>query len=246
MDRMIYLSMQGAKQLLLAQATTANNLANVSTPGFKQDLDRFEHLPVYGPGYPSRVYANDERVGTDLAPGAMMTTGRDLDIAISDNGWLSVQAADGSEAYSRRGDLRISENGVLIDGAGQVLLGNGGPIVIPANQALNIGTDGTITIRPLGQSAETLAVIDRLRLVKPEPDLLIKGEDGLMRLREGGEAEVDAEVKVLSGVLENSNVNAVEAMVRMIEYARAFEAQVKFFETAETNDQQSAQIMRLN
>jgi flagellar basal-body rod protein FlgF len=245
MDHMLYIAMAGAKNVALAQHTNSNNLANVSTVGFKADLDAFESLPVYGPGHDSRVYTQDERKGLDLNPGAMMTTGRDLDVAINGEGWLAVQADDGTVAYSRRGDLRINSAGLIEDGGGRLVMGINGPTAVPPYDKLVIGRDGTISIRPLGQGANTLAVVDRLRLVNPPREALAKGEDGLMRTQDGRSADPDASVAIINGALESSNVNSVEAMVKMIELARNFETQVKLMKVADDTDAASTRIMQM-
>lgn len=245
MDRLLYVAMTGASQTMLAQAANSHNLANVSTTGFRADLEAFRSLPVYGPGYPGRVYAMTESKGVDFSPGSIVTTGRDLDVAVNGSGWIAVQAPDGTEAYTRAGDLRVTSGGMLVTGAGHPVLGNAGPIAIPPYETLEIGADGTISIRPLGQGAETLAVVDRIKLVDPPLQDLEKGQDGFLRLKDGTAAAPDARVRLVSGALESSNVNAVDAMVRMIELARQFELQVKAMKTAEENDAVSARLMQL-
>lgn len=246
MDRMLYLAMTGAKQMMTAQAVNTNNLANASTTGFKADLEQFRSMPVFGPGLPSRVYAMSERPGTDFTPGPINTTGRPLDVAVRGQGWMAVQAPDGTEAYTRAGDLRIDSNGLLVTGAGHPVLGDGGaPIAIPPAEKLEIGVDGTISIRPVGQEASTLAEVDRIKLVNPNYQDLSKGEDGLMRLANGELAPADAAVQLASGALEGSNVNTVEAMVNMIELARQYETQVKMMRAAKDNDEATSQMMRL-
>lgn len=245
MDRMLYVAMSGAKQALLAQAANSHNLANVNTPGFRGDLNQFRAMPVFGPGYATRVYAMQERPGVDHSPGTVQSTGRPLDIALKGDGWIAVQAADGREAYTRAGDLHIGSSGLLLTGAGYPVLGNGGPIAIPPGENLEIGLDGTISLRLLGQPANALAEVDRIKLVNPSPSQLVKESDGLFRLREGTTAPADASVSVIAGSLEGSNVNAVEAMVNMITLSRQFELQVKLMRTAEQDDEAAAQMMRL-
>lgn len=242
---MVYVAMNGAQQTTLAQAIHTNNLANVSTTGFRADLAAFQSLPVTGPGWASRAYAQPQPNGVDLSSGPLITTGRDLDIAINGTGFIAVQAPDGSEAYTRAGDLHISPNGLLATGAGHLVLGNGGPIALPPAEKLEIGADGTISIRPVGQSATTLAIVDRIRLVNPAPESLRKGADGLLRSQDGIQAAPDAKVQVSPGALEGSNVNAVEAMINIIALAREFEVQVKMMKTAEETDSASTQLMRL-
>lgn len=245
MDRMLYLAMSGAKQTMLAQAAVSHNLANANTVGFRADLEAFRSMPVFGPGHPSRVFAMSERPDVDYRAGTVISTGNNLDVAINGDGWLAVQAQDGSEAYTRAGDLRIGSNGILETGAGHPVLGNGGPVAIPPHETLEIGSDGTISILPLGQDPNALADVDRLKLVNPDIKQLVKGEDGLFRLEDGSQAPADASVSLIRGSLESSNVNTVQAMVEMISLSRQFEMQIKAMRTVDENEQQTAQMMRL-
>ncbi len=246
MDHMIYLAMSGAKQTMHRQATNNHNLANVSTTGFRADLDAFRSLPVHGPGHPSRVYVSDERAGVDFSPGQIVHTGRNLDVAISGDGFIAVQAPDGSEAYTRAGDLRITSAGLLETGTGLPVKGNGGPIAISPYERMEIGSDGTITIQPVGQQATALAVLDRIKLVKPKITELEKADDGLLRLQSGDVAPADAAVTLVTGSIESSNVNSVDALVNMISLSRQYEMQVKMMKTAEENDAASARLMRMS
>lgn len=246
MDRMLYLAMNGASQIVQSQAIATNNLANLSTTGFKADLAQFRSMPVLGPGEPSRVYAMTESPGVDMSAGPIDQTGRSLDLAINGNGWFAVQTPDGSEAYTRAGDLHISSAGLLVDGAGHPLIGSsGGPIAIPPYEKLDIGADGTITIRPLGQQANVLAQVDRIKLVNPANSDLVKGTDGLMHAKDGLPVPADASVTVTSGALEGSNVNPIDSMVRIIELARQYETQVKLMSTAKQDDAASDQLLQL-
>ena len=246
MDRMLYVAMTGARELMIAQAAISNNLANVSTPGFKADFAQQRAMPLFGEGYDSRVFAMTERPATDFAQGPLQTTGRELDLAISGDGWMAVQAPDGSEAYTRAGDLRLSPLGLLVTGAGHPVIGDGGPITVPPAEKIEIGNDGTISLRPLGQSAEALVVLDRIKLVRPDVTSLEKGEDGLIRIKDGGgPAEADAQVRLVSGTLEHSNVNMVDALVDMIDNARRYELQVKLMRTSEEDDAAASQLLRL-
>lgn len=246
MDRMLYVAMSGAKQTLQAQAANTHNLANLSTSGFRADLLAFRSMPVFGPGYPSRVYAMAERPGTDFSRGAIVSTGRELDVAIKGDGWIAVQGPDGREAYTRDGNLQISNTGMLKTSAGHPVLGNAGPVAIPPADRPQIGSDGTISIVPRRQSAAALAVVDRVKLVKPPVSQLEKRSDGLMHMKDRDAiASPDAGVYLISGSLETSNVNAVEAMINMIALARQFEMQVKLMQTARQNDAASTEMMRI-
>ncbi len=245
MDRMLYVAMSGANGLLRGQEALAHSLANLSTVGFKGVLQAARSVPVTGDVYPSRVYARVGLAGPDFSQGPIVRTGRDLDVAVDGEGWIAVQAPDGSEAYTRAGDLRIGPGGVLTNGAGFPVLGGGGPIAIPPYESLQIGADGTVTIRPLGQGANALTVLDRIRLVRPPRSELVRGPDGLFRLRSGEAAPPDASVRLLTGSLERSNVSAVEALTEMIDAARRYELHVRLMQTARDNDQAASQLLRL-
>jgi flagellar basal-body rod protein FlgF len=236
--------MSGAKETLRAQTVNNHNLANASTTGFRQDLAAFQSRAVAGSGHASRAYATNSTSGWDQTQGAITTTGRDLDIAIQGAGWVAVQGADGREAYTRAGDLRIDPSGMLMNGAGHMVLGEGGPISVPPHSSLVIGGDGTVSIVPLGQGPETTALVGRIKLVNPPAESLTRGEDGLFRSHDGAVAAPDANVRISAGVLESSNVNIADAMVNMIELARHFDLQVKAMRTAEENAAASAQLLK--
>jgi flagellar basal-body rod protein FlgF len=246
MDRMLYVAMSGAKETLMAQASNSNNLANVNTPGFMEDLNQFRSMPVYGPGYPTRVYALDERPDINFDKGSLQSTGNPLDVAINGEGYFAVQAPDGSEAYTRRGDLKVDANGLVTNGEGLPVIGNGGPLALPPMERLEIAPDGTITVLPEGATPEALAIVDRIKMVNPPQDALYKGEDGLLRMKEGGEADADAATQLVSGAIESSNVNVADALVNMIELSRKFELQVKMMKNAEEMDKASATLMNMS
>jgi len=245
MDRSLYIAMSGAKQTLLAQASNANNLANVQTTGFKADFEQFRAMPVFGPGYPSRVYAMVERPGSDFRAGSVITTGNDLDVAIKGDSWFAVKGVDGKEAYTRSGDLRITPEGRLETGSGRAILGDAGPINIPPAEKIDIGSDGTISIIPLGETETTVAIIGRIKMVKAGLDNLEKRFDGLMHTKDGSVLVADANASLVQGALEGSNVNAVSALVEMIELARNFELQTKVMKNADDNSAVSAKLMQM-
>ncbi|HEV8329964.1 MAG TPA: flagellar basal-body rod protein FlgF [Steroidobacteraceae bacterium] len=244
MDRFLYISMSGAKETLRAQTVNNHNLANASTTGFRADLSAFQSRAVAGSGYASRAYATNATIGWDSGQGALMSTGRDLDVGIQGPGWIAVQGPDGREAYTRAGDLRVDPSGVLMNGAGQTVLGEGGPISVPPNTSLMIAADGTISIVPVGQGPETTSQVGRIKLVNPPAESLARGDDGLFRTTDGTDAPPDANVRLASGVLESSNVNVADAMVNMIELSRHFDLQVKAMRTAEENAAAAAQLLK--
>lgn len=244
MDKALYLGMSGAKQATLGQASHANNLANAKTTAFKSDFEQFRAMPIFGDGHASRAFAMVERPASDFRPGPMLSTGRDLDVAIKGSGWLVVQASDGTEAFSRSGSLNVAANGQLVNDSGRPLLGDEGPIILPPFEKVEIGGDGTISIRPLGAPANALEVIDRIKLVNPAVKDLTKGEDGLFRRIDGGNEVADAAVQLASGTLEGSNVSAVESLIGMMELARQFELNVKIMKTAEENDSAATRLLQ--
>lgn len=244
MDKFLYISMTGAKEALDAQRLRANNLANVSTNGFKADFHQYRSLSVYGETFPSRAYAMGERPGTDTSAGVYKETSRDLDVAIKGEGWLAVQMPDGSEAYTRAGDLQRDVSGLLTTGTGLPVQGDDGPIVLPEYEQLIVGVDGTMSVRGLGEDPLAMTEVARLKLVNPERGALVKGEDGLFRLRDGGVAQADPAVQVVNGTLEGSNVNPVNEMTAVISHARLYEMNVKMMQAAKENDEASARIMQ--
>jgi flagellar basal-body rod protein FlgF len=245
-DRMLYLSMTAAKNTMQAQTVNSHNLANVSTAGFRADLSRFVSMPLNGAGFDSRIYALQETPGVNFAPGAVQQTGNPLDMAIDGEGFMAILLPDGTEGYTRAGNLRVSSTGMLETGGGYAVMGNGGPIFIPPAENIEIGGDGTITIRPVGQDEKTLATVNRIKLVNPDTANLQKTEDGQLRMKDGTTASSDASVKVTSGAMETSNVNMVEALVDMISLARQFEMNIKAMQTAKENDESAAQMLRIN
>ncbi|SDH75332.1 flagellar basal-body rod protein FlgF [Pseudomonas benzenivorans] len=246
MDKMLYVAMTGAHNNTLAQSAHANNLANISTSGFRRDFEQARSMPVFGDGYPARVYAMSERPGTDFTPGSLQETGRDLDVAIGGQGWLAVQAADGSEAYVRTASLNVDALGVLRTGNGLPVIGNAGPIAVPPEQKIEIGQDGTISIRALGEAPNVLAEVDRLKLVNPDLQQMEKGADGMLRFTGQQPLLADASVQVTSGFLESSNVNAVEEMTAILSLSRQFELQVKMMRTAEDNSAAMARVLQIS
>ncbi len=246
MDKSLYVAMTGASQNMTGMAIHANNLANAATTGFRADYAQARAMPVFGETFPSRVYAMTERPATRMHAGALQETGRDLDVAIPGDGWIAVQNLDGSEAYTRAGDLTVDVNGVLRNGSGLPVMGNGAPISLPPSQGINIGIDGTISVRPLGAKAQEIAEVDRIKLVNPERANLYKGEDGLMYARDGKDLEADASVRLESGFLEGSNVNAVETLTEIISLSRQFEMQIKMMSNAEQNAEAAARLLQMS
>jgi flagellar basal-body rod protein FlgF len=243
MDRMIYLSMSGAKAAMQRQEVLANNLANVSTNGFRAELAAFRAVPVQGSGASTRVYSLESTVGASFEPGAVTPTGRALDVAMKGNSWLAVQGLDGTEAYTRAGALDVDAQGQLVTKTGLPVMGEGGPINLPANSEVSIAGDGTVSAK--GANGRITSV-GRLKLVSPEsPTQLVRSADGLFRAVEG-DLQRDANARLQDGALEGSNVSAVETMIAMISAARQFEHQMKLLQTAERQEQTAAKLLSAN
>jgi flagellar basal-body rod protein FlgF len=244
MDRMIYVGMTGAKQAMEQQAAVANNMANVSTPGFRAQINNYRAVPVVGDEMATRAMVVATTPGADMRSGPLMQTGRPLDVAIRGDGWLTVQTPDGGEAYTRVGNLQVGSDGQLMTMDARPVLGESGPMVVPPGSSLVVADDGVVTALGAGDPAVGAAEVGRLKLVNPAVDELVRGEDGLFRMQAGAAApQADPSVRLLSGTLEGSNVNAVEAMVDMIANARRFEMQMKTLQTAESNDQQANKLL---
>jgi flagellar basal-body rod protein FlgF len=243
MDRGLYVAMTGAKQIMQAQAVNNQNIANVSTTGFRADTVAFSSLPIYGPGFASRVNAVAASAGTDFSSGALESTGNALDVAVNGKGYIAVQGADGKEAYTRAGDLKVSDTGAVTTGTGLPVLSESGPIVIPPAATVTVGTDGTVSVVPLGLSPAAQSQVDRIKLVNPPAQTLTKGEDGLLRLKTGGASKTDETVTLASGVLETSNVNSAKSLVSMIELQRLYEFQIKSMNATDQNEQSAERLM---
>lgn len=244
MDRLLYTAMSGAKQSMDQQAVVSHNLANAGTSGFRAQLHAMRAVPVQGDGLlPTRVSVAATTPGADFSPGPMSTTGRDLDVAIEGDGWLAVQAPDGTEAYTRRGDIQVDGDGVLRI-AGHPVIGDDGPMVVPLGARLSMGADGTVSAIGEGQQADALVDVGRIKLVDPGEAALVRGDDGLFRAPAGALPQGEA-VRLASGTLEGSNVSAIESMVSMIDVARRYEMQMKVISSADENAQRANSLLSL-
>ncbi|MEQ6887203.1 flagellar basal body rod protein FlgF [Halomonas sp. CS7] len=251
MDRILYTAMSGARQSMEQQSVVSHNLSNVDTVGFRAQLHAMRAVPVQGDGaLPTRVSVAASTPGADFAPGPMNRTGRALDVAMEGDAWLAVQAADGSEAYTRRGDLQVDSDG-LVTSVGRPVIGEGGPIQVPLGAQLSVGSDGTLSAIAQGQGADALVAVGRLKLVTPGEAGVVRGDDGLFRAPPAGEGApaalpADDDARVVSGALEGSNVGAVDAMVSMIDVARRYEMQTKVISTADENAQRANSLLSLS
>ena len=244
MDKALFIAMTGAKHNMMAQTARSNNLANVNTTGFRADFEQARAMPVFGEHHPSRVYSLTERPATDIQSGSYDYTGNPLDIAVQGEGWIAVQAPNGEEAYTRRGDLNIDPTGMLRTGNGLPVIGNGGPIVLPPGQRFHINGDGGISLNDAGQAV----LVDQVKLVSAQAlgVTMEKGLDGLMRPRDfAGALPADEQVRVESGAIETSNVNAVNELTRLLALSRQYEMNVKMMKTIDENGASASSVMRM-
>ncbi len=248
MDKLVYTAATGLRAHMQSQAAIANNMANASTTGFRADRVVFDRI-ILSDGttqMSARQPTSEEVRDADRAPGVIQQTGRPLDVAMGDRDqWLAVQAPDGSEAYTRRGDLSVSSSGALQTGDGFLVMGQGGPITLPPYDSVAIGADGSISIVPQGDKTGQTTVVDRLKVVSGKGTDTVKGLDNLMRVRGGGTMPADLDAGVTSGALEGSNVNMTQALVDMIENQRSYEVQANLLKEARSMDESSASVMRL-
>ncbi|WP_100637452.1 flagellar basal-body rod protein FlgF [Marinomonas sp. ef1] len=244
MDKALYLAMSGGVQTMNAQTIHANNLANVSTTGFRSDFEQARSMQVYGDYHPSRVYAMTENPATRYTQGDMIQTGRNLDVAVAGEGFIAVYDESGQEAYTRAGDFQINAAGQLVTGRGLPVAGIDGPIFLPPADSINITADGSISIVPQGGANNEVAVLNQIKLVNPDKQNLRKEEDGLIHSRDGQTYEVDPNVQLVSGFIEGSNVNAVEEMTHIMNLARRFEMNVKMMDSIRNNADSSARILQ--
>lgn len=245
MDRLVHTSLSALRGAMARQASTANNLANVNTVGFRGEMAAARALWLKGDTFGSRAVASEEVTGADMRAGTITQTGRALDVAIEGDAFLTVQAPNGDEAYTRRGDLQLSETGLLTTGEGNPVLGEQGPVTIPPADSVKIEGDGSVWLVPLGGDPNQPQQVDRLKLATPVGSDVVKGLDGLFRVRGGGALPGDPAGRLVSGSLEGSNVQATKALVDMIEASRAWDMQLKLINTARDLDGAGADLMSL-
>lgn len=253
MDRIIYTAMNGAARIAEHQAALANNMANVNTPGFREQIALYRSVPVNdGVSLPTRVSTVASTPRNNFEMGGMQTTGRGLDVALAGSeGWIAVQTPQG-EAYTRAGSLQVGANGLLQTSLGQpVMSDQNGIIDVPDQATLTIASDGTITALGAGDAPNNILNLGRIKLANPPAAQLMHGDDGVFRLapvngQPAPPAPADPSLRVLSGVLEGSNTNPVAAMVGMIENARRFEQQMQVVQQADRNAERANGILSVS
>lgn len=247
MDKLIYSSLSAMRAAMARQTMTANNLANVNTAGFRGEMSSSTALWLKGDGFDSRATNSGEVTSADMSEGTISETGRPLDIAVQGKDTLlAVQSREGDEAYTRRGDLQLSDSGLLTTGDGMPVLGDGGPITLPPYDKLTIAADGTISIVPQGGDPSQVQTVDRLKLVSVNGASIAKGLDGLFRDRNGGTLAPDPQAAVRQGAIEGSNVNVSATLIDMIEASRDWDMQVKMMSAAQDIDKASSDLMRFD
>ena len=245
MDKLIYTSMTSGKHTLAQMDTVTHNLANISTDGFKAQMDSFRAVPKISTDLPVQTFVVNSTTGADFTPGVTHETGRALDVAVQGSGWLVVQGKDGKEAYTRAGSLKTDENGVLQTQSGLNVVGESGDITIPPDVTVTIAKDGTVATIPVGNNVANSTLIGRLKLVNPPENTLVRGDDGLFRTKDGSQADADPNVAVIGGSIESSNVNSVESLVTMISLARQFDIHMQMLTNAQASDAKASTILSL-
>lgn len=246
MDRLIYTALSAMDAAMARQRMNANNLANAATPGFRAEIFATTVATIEGETLDARAPAIGGVRAADLSQGQVVQTGRELDIALEGSALLALQAPDGSEVYTRRGDLRVAPSGVLENGAGFVVMGESGPITIPPRLTLTIAPDGTLfTSDPAAPDAPSQELA-RLKLVSHEGSALAKGLDNQLRVAGGGVLPSDPTARVTPGALEQSNVASAQVMIEMIEAQRSFEQRATIIRTASQIDEAGARLMSLS
>ena len=245
MDRLIYTALSGMRGAMARQTATANNLANANTTGFRAEMSSATALWLRGPGLETRAPVSQQVVAADMAPGSVTETGREMDVAMQGDALLAVQAEDGSEAYTRRGDLQVSPTGVVTTGDGHPVLGDGGPLSLPPADSVRIADDGAIWIVPAGGDPNQPQQVDRLKLATPAGSHIQKGLDGLFRVVDGGALPSDPDARLTPHSLEGSNVNTSQTLIDMIEASRSWDMQLQLVTQAREMDTSAADLMRL-
>lgn len=239
MQDYLYTAMNGARHSLASQQVQANNLANASTTGFKQDFLNAKSHEVDGQGFKTQVVVETYGSSTNFKPGPLQSTGREMDVAIQGQGFLAVLDENGQEAYTRSGNLQLGPEGQVYSD-GRPVMGTGGPLVIPENEGIAFGSNGELSIKIQGGG---IAQVDQLKLVNPELNQMTKGSDGLFRSMNNIPFNQDETVMLVSGHLESSNVNPVDAMVANMALSRDFEMQIKMMKTADENSKAGNQLI---
>ena len=231
--------------MITAQRNYQANSQTIKTPGYRAAFNTFRAVPLVGEGLPTRTFVVDSSSGSDFSQGVVQATGNELDVAVQGSGWIAVQMADGSEAYTRNGSLQIAADGTLQTRNGLPVASDSGSVTIPPNTQITIGKDGTVSTVPTGLKPVPATVVGRIKVVNPPAAQMVRGDDGLFRTQNGNPAEADANVVLASGYLESSNVNTVSALVDMITLARSYDLQMKMLTSADSNAKTAGTIFNI-
>lgn len=245
MDRMIYTALTGMNAALARQRAVASNLANAQTTGFRAETFSLKPLTLRGPQLEARAMTEGAVRGADMSAGRVVPTGRPLDIAVRGGALIALQATDGSEVYSRRGDLTVGVGGVLENGDGRPVIGEAGPITVPPGREVTIATDGSVLAADPAAPDAPAENIGRIKLASPAGSAILKDLDGFLRVPDGGVLPADPTAEVEAGALEQSNVDTSATLIEIIEAQRSFERRSKLFSTAGEIDQAGSRLMSL-
>jgi flagellar basal-body rod protein FlgF len=246
MDRLIWTAVSGMSAAMARQRMIASNMANSQTIGFRAEVMQFTPITLEGRNMEVRAMTEGSVRGARMDAGAMLGTGRALDIALQGDAMLAVQATDGGEAYTRRGDLEVSSAGLLINGEGFVVLGEDGPISLPPGSDISIGEDGAVLARDRANPEAPPQAVGRIKLASWQGSRIAKGLDGLFRVPDGGVLPSDPAARVVTATLEQSNVRPSEVLIQMVEAQRLYDMRSKLIATAQQLDEGGASLMRLN
>ncbi len=257
MDRLIYTAVSGMNASMQRQRMIASNMANAQTVGFRAETMQFTPQtlttppsnPGEGDNLEVRSMTSGMVKGASMKAGSLSQTGRELDVAMAGDALLTVQAPDGGEAYTRRGDLSISATGLMQNGEGFPVMGENGPITVPLGSRVSIAPDGSVMASSPQSPDQPPVKLERLKLATWRGSQIEKDLTGLFRVPAGdssfGVLPLDEDARVMTGALEQSNVNPSEVLVEMIEAQRLYDMRTKLVATAKELDEGGAQLMRI-
>ena len=245
MDHLIYTALSGMAASMTRERVIASNMANAQTIGFRAETLESVPVTLAGGGLEVRAMNRSRVGGADMKRGPLEQTGRALDVAMQGDALLTVQASDGEEAYTRRGDLSITPTGVLQNGDGLPVIGDSGPVTLPPNARVTISPDGTVLASDPATPDAPPAPVARLKLARPGGSPLEKGLDGLFRVPGGGALPADPDARLMTGAVEQSNVDPTQVLIEMVEAQRLFDMRAKLVSTARDLDERGASLMRL-
>ena len=258
MDKMVHTALNSLKMILQNQQITAQNIANASVVGYRKDSNS-EFGTVYlnsDKSLNTRVFATRQIGAFSNQQGDLESTENPLDVAIKGEGFFLIQPVEGDISLSRRGDFKVDNAGLLVNGEGSLVLGEDlQPINLPAFNKINISSDGIISIKaidaPLDAPYQEAAIIgttlaegielekDKSGFIKPKA---ITNQNGDI---ETPEINADQGVQMVNNYLEKSNVNPVEELILTLEHQRNYETHVKFIDLAKQMDEGGASLMRV-